>query len=90
MLKQVQKSIEKYIWPSYLIVRSERVMCVASASGSMDIEETDPDSIIRVPIEPAVGMRDFQAREVAFALGLGAGQINEAVTASEGLLSSIS
>jgi malate-CoA ligase subunit beta len=50
----------------------------------MDIEEiakTDPDSIIRVPIEPAVGMRDFQAREIAFALGMAAAQISEAVIA---------
>ncbi len=74
--------IEREIYLAFVLDRSsERVMCVASASGGMDIEETDPDTIIRVPIEPAVGMRDFQAREVAFALGLGAGQINEAVMA---------
>ena len=48
-------------------------MCVASAAGGMDIEEiaeNQPDSIVRVPIEPAVGMQDFQAREIAFALGM--------------------
>ena len=77
--------IDREIYLAFVLDRSsERIMCVASASGGMDIEEiakTDPDSIIRVPIEPAVGMRDFQAREVAFALGLGAGQINEAVMA---------
>ena len=39
-------------------------MCVASASGGMDIEEiahSHPDSIVRIPIEPAVGLQDFQA-----------------------------
>jgi len=76
--------IEREIYLAFVLDRtSERIMCVASPSGGMDIEEianTDPDSIIRVPIEPAVGLRDFQAREVAFALGLDAGQINEAVT----------
>lgn len=76
--------IDREIYLAFVLDRtSERVMCVASASGGMDIEEiakTDPDSIIRVPIEPAVGLREFQAREVAFALGLEAGQINEAVT----------
>jgi succinyl-CoA synthetase beta subunit len=59
-------------------------MCVASASGGMDIEEiaeSSPDSIVRVPIEPAVGMQDFQAREIAFALGMEAGQLAEAVKA---------
>ena len=77
--------IDREIYLAFVLDRvSERIMCVASASGGMDIEEvtkTDPDSIIRIPIEPAVGLRDFQAREVAFGLGLGAGQISEAVTA---------
>lgn len=77
--------IDREIYLAFVLDRdSERVMCVASSSGGMDIEEiakTDPDSIIRVPIEPAVGMRDFQAREISFALGMGAGQISEAVTA---------
>ena len=77
--------IEREIYLAFVLDRdSERVVCVASASGGMDIEEiakTDPDSIIRVPIEPAVGMRDFQAREIGFALGMGVGQISEAVTA---------
>jgi succinyl-CoA synthetase beta subunit len=77
--------IDREIYLAFVLDRdSERVMCVASASGGMDIEEiakTDPDSIIRVPIEPAVGMRDFQAREIAFALGLSASRISEAVTA---------
>ncbi len=77
--------IEREIYLAFVLDRdSERIMCVASSAGGMDIEEiakTDPDSIIRVPIEPAVGMRDFQAREIAFALGLSAGLISEAVTA---------
>ncbi len=77
--------IDREIYLAFVLDRtSERIMCVASASGGMDIEEiakTDPDSIVRVPIEPAVGLREFQAREVAFTLGLEAGQINQAVTA---------
>jgi malate-CoA ligase subunit beta len=77
--------IDREIYLAFVLDRdSERVMCVASTSGGMDIEEiakADPESIIRVPIEPAVGMRDFQAREIAFALGMGAGQISEAVIA---------
>ncbi len=77
--------IDREIYLAFVLDRtSERIMCVASASGGMDIEEiakTDPDSIVRVPIEPAVGLREFQACEVAFTLGLEAGQINQAVTA---------
>ena len=77
--------IEREIYLAFVLDRSsERVMCVASASGGMDIEEiaqSEPDSIVRVPIEPAVGMQDFQAREIAFALGMGPGQLAEAVKA---------
>ncbi len=76
--------IDRELYLAFVLDRtSEHIMCVASASGGMDIEEiakSSPNSIVRVPIEPAVGLREFQAREVAFALGLEAGQINEAVT----------
>ena len=84
---ETASDIDREFYIAFVLDRaSERIMCVASASGGMDIEEiakTDPDSIVRVPIEPAVGLRDFQAREVAFALGLetGYGQITEAVIA---------
>ncbi|MEM7209187.1 MAG: malate--CoA ligase subunit beta [Pseudomonadota bacterium] len=77
--------IAREIYLSFVLDRdSERVMVVASSAGGMDIEEVaekDPDSIIRIGVEPAVGMQAFQAREIAFALGLEAGQISEAVTA---------
>ncbi|MEM6375481.1 MAG: ADP-forming succinate--CoA ligase subunit beta, partial [Pseudomonadota bacterium] len=51
----------------------ERVVVVASAQGGMEIEEISeeqPDSIIRSVVDPAVGMQAFQAREIAFSLGL--------------------
>jgi len=77
--------IAREIYIAFVLDRaSERVVCVASTSGGMDIEEiaeTDPDAIVRVPIEPAVGMQDFQAREIAFALGMGAAQLAESVKA---------
>lgn len=53
--------------------KSERVMVVASSAGGMEIEEIaqrEPHSIIRSVVEPAVGMPAFQAREIAFGLGL--------------------
>lgn len=61
----------------------ERVVMVASAEGGMEIEEiaqTRPDSIIRLAIEPAVGMQAFEAREIAFKLGMGKALISQAVT----------
>jgi succinyl-CoA synthetase beta subunit len=62
--------------------KSERIMVVASAAGGMEIEEISrdrPDTLIRVSVDPAVGMQPFQAREIAFALGFEAGQVAKAV-----------
>jgi malate-CoA ligase subunit beta len=63
--------------------KSERVMVVASSAGGMEIEaiaREKPETLVRAVVEPAVGMQSFQAREIAFALGLEAGQIQPAVT----------
>ena len=61
--------------------QSERIMLVMSGSGGMEIEEvaeTDPDAIVRISIEPAVGLQAFQARAMAFACGLDAGLVSQA------------
>ncbi len=62
--------------------KSERIMIVASAHGGMEIEdlaENDPDSLRRMTIDPAVGLSEFQARELAFQLGLKGGQVAQMV-----------
>ncbi|HXY30551.1 MAG TPA: malate--CoA ligase subunit beta [Gemmatimonadaceae bacterium] len=62
--------------------RAERVCVVAAPEGGMEIEEIArraPDTILREIVEPAVGMQPFQARELAFGLGLDASQVNQAV-----------
>ena len=62
--------------------KSERIMIVASAQGGMEIEdlaERAPDSLRRMTIDPAVGLSEFQARELAFSLGLKGGQIVQMV-----------
>jgi succinyl-CoA synthetase beta subunit len=54
----------------------------------MDIEEVaakSPEKIIRVAIDPAMGLQPFHAREIAFALGLEGKQINSAVKFLDGL-----
>ncbi|MEP6802862.1 MAG: ADP-forming succinate--CoA ligase subunit beta [Acidobacteriota bacterium] len=46
---------------------------MASKSGGMEIEEVaakDPAAIVRETLDPAIGMFPFQARKLAFALGL--------------------
>jgi malate-CoA ligase subunit beta len=50
---------------------SESIMVVASTAGGMSVEEISkekPETIIRSKIEVAVGMQEFQAREIAFGL----------------------
>ncbi len=62
--------------------KSERVMVVASAAGGMEIEEiaaSKPETIVRSVVEPAVGMQAFQAREIAFGLGIAPAQIQQVV-----------
>ena len=62
--------------------RLERVVVAASTQGGVEIEELaveNPEAIIRVDVEPAVGMQAFQARELAFALGLEPALVQHAV-----------
>jgi malate-CoA ligase subunit beta len=66
--------IAKEIYLAFVMDRAtERIMVVASAAGGMEIEEIStkqPETIIRVSVDPAVGMQRFQAREVAYGLGV--------------------
>ena len=77
-------NIDREIYLAFVLDRAkESVTVVASAEGGMEIEElavTKPESIIKIAVEPAVGMQPFQAREIAFALGLDKSQVNQAVT----------
>ena len=74
---------EREIYLGYVLDRSsERVMVVASSAGGTEIEEIaerDPDSIVRINVEPAVGLQAFEAREVAFAVGLDPTLVPQAV-----------
>jgi malate-CoA ligase subunit beta len=78
-------AIKREIYLGFVLDRkSERVMVVGSAAGGMEIEDIaaeKPESIVRISVEPAVGMQAFQARELAFALGLAPGEIQQAVSA---------
>jgi len=55
---------------------------MASEAGGMDIEEVaakTPERILKETVDPAVGFRGFQARKLAFGLGIGADLIGQAV-----------
>ena len=55
---------------------------MASTSGGMEIEEVaarDPNAIVKQYIEPGIGLQAFQARQLAFRLGMQPVQINQTV-----------
>ncbi|MGH8306565.1 MAG: ADP-forming succinate--CoA ligase subunit beta, partial [Steroidobacteraceae bacterium] len=57
-----------------------RIALIASAAGGMDIEEVaakTPDKILTASIHPAAGLAGYQAREIAFGLGLSGAQIGQ-------------
>jgi succinyl-CoA synthetase beta subunit len=61
---------------------SGRPAMMASAEGGVEIEEVAaraPDKILRESIDPAVGLQAFQARKLAFGIGLPQASINKAV-----------
>jgi len=61
---------------------------MASQAGGMEIEqvaEENPDAILKEYITPGIGLEGFQARKLAFRLGLKLEQINQAVKFMSGL-----
>jgi succinyl-CoA synthetase beta subunit len=72
--------IERELYLGMLVDRArERVVCMASEAGGMDIEEvarTQPEKILTIEINPVSGLMPFQCRQLAFALGLDA-QVKE-------------
>jgi succinyl-CoA synthetase beta subunit/malate-CoA ligase subunit beta len=59
---------------------SQRITLIASASGGMNIEEVaaqNPEKVMHEPVDPAVGLQDFQSRKLAAGMGLGGKQIGQ-------------
>ncbi len=75
--------IEKELYLGILVDRGEgKPVFMASAAGGMDIEKVaadTPEAILKQYVDPGMGLEPFQARKIAFALGLKATQINPAV-----------
>ncbi len=54
--------------------KSERIMIVASAQGGMEIEELSekhPESLVKMSVDAATGMKPFHARKITYQLGMG-------------------
>ena len=67
-------AIQQELYLSFLVDRSVgRPVCIASSAGGMEIEKVaaeTPEKILRAEVDPAVGLRPYQARRIAYGLGL--------------------
>ncbi len=81
--------IVKEFYLAALVDRAERrILLMGSAEGGVEIEhvaETNPDAIVRRHADPELGLLDFQARELVFAMGLG-DHLKAAVAIAKGLV----
>jgi succinyl-CoA synthetase beta subunit len=82
-------NIAKEYYVACLIDRATgRAAMMASSEGGMDIEEVaekNPNAIIKVDIDPTIGLAAFQARELAFKIGIPNENVNKAVKFFQGL-----
>jgi succinyl-CoA synthetase beta subunit len=73
--------IDRELYLSMLVDREvSRVAFIASAAGGMDIEQVaaeTPEKIFTVAIAPDAGLQDYQARQLAFGLGLDKKQVRQ-------------
>jgi succinyl-CoA synthetase beta subunit len=71
---------------------SRRIVVMASAEGGVEIEEVarvNPGAIHRVAAHPLLGLHDWQARELAFAVGLGGVHLRAFVAIARGLVATM-
>ena len=77
-------NIDKEFYVAITLDRSKsKPIIMASAEGGMEIEEvaaTNPEAIITEVIDPFLGLRPFQAREIALKLGLPKKLMNKAAS----------
>jgi succinyl-CoA synthetase beta subunit len=75
--------IRRELYVSVVMDRAaEACVFIASAAGGMEIEEVahkDPNSILRETINPVAGLQPYQARKLAFGLGLSGEAVSNAV-----------
>jgi len=82
-------NIENELYLGAVIDRAtQRVVIMASTEGGMDIETVaheTPEKILKIQLNPLVGLMPFQARELAFGLGLTGDQIKQFGRLASGL-----
>ena len=89
LLVEAGSAIARELYLGLVLDRaSSKVVFMASQAGGMEIEEVahdTPEKIFKEYVDPAIGFQPYQARALAFKLGLEASQIGEAVRFMMGL-----
>jgi succinyl-CoA synthetase beta subunit len=80
--------VKEFYLAAVLDRADRRILLMGSAEGGVEIEvvaEQHPEAIIRRHADPLLGLLDYQARELAFTMGLG-GHLKAAVAIAKGLV----
>jgi succinyl-CoA synthetase beta subunit len=80
--------VKEFYLSAVLDRAARRILLIGSSEGGVEIEqvaEERPEAIVRLHADPSLGLLDFQARELAFAMGLGA-HLKTAVGIAKGLV----
>ncbi len=89
VLVQTKTEILQELYLGLVVDRSSRKIAImASSEGGMDIEEVaakSPDKIFTVIIDPVMGLQNYQARSVSYALGLDNNQQGQLTNLLKGL-----
>jgi succinyl-CoA synthetase beta subunit len=84
--------VAEYYLSCVLDRSARKVMLMGSAEGGVEIEivaEQRPDAIKQIHAHPLLGLTDYQARRMAFALGLGTSHLRELVLIAKGLFATM-
>ncbi|MBX3027637.1 ADP-forming succinate--CoA ligase subunit beta [bacterium] len=83
LLAEALSEIERELYLGMVVDRATgRPAMMASAEGGVEIEEVaarSPEKILRESVDPAVGLQPYQARKLAFGIGIPAASVNKAV-----------
>ena len=89
LLIEAGSAIERELYLGLVLDRaSAQVVFMASQSGGMEIEEVakdTPEKMYKEYVDPAIGFQPYQARKLAFKLGLAPAQISEAARLMMGM-----
>ena len=83
--------VREYYLAAVVDRAERRILLMGSAEGGIEIEqvaEERPEAIVRVYADPNLGLLDYQARQLAFALGLQA-HLRDAVRIAKGLVATM-